>query len=162
MPADSPLSPVVLHAEDLRRIPILGAALGMAVGAAALAWIESGPFVWVLIAGLWLAVMVAVLAVLPIANTLTIDRDGFRIRRFGIPSRLVPWPQVRTIEAGEGWAGSNVLIELAPDADRGWIVGLPRDADLERRALSDSYGRDPQELAELLVRFRDAATATRP
>lgn len=148
-----------LFAEDVRRVPMLGIALGIAVTALVLGWIERGLFSSLVVAACWIAVVAVVLTVLPIANSLTLTPEGFRIRSFGVFTRFVPWTQVAAIEAGQGWSGATVMVELAPEADRGIILGLPRDPALGRRTLVDSYGYEAEALAALMESRRRAAVA---
>lgn len=153
----APLASRRLPATDLRRLPMLGIALGIAIAAFVLGVIERGTLATVTVAVMWLVVAVMMLAVLPIANTLTLDHAGFRIRALGVFTRFVPWTDVRSIETGEGWAGGALIIELAEPADRGMILGLPRDPTFGKRALVDSYGCDTEELAHMMENYRAGA-----
>lgn len=148
--------PRLLIATDLRRVPLLGVALGMAIAATVLAWIESGAFATTLVALLWLAVIAVLSSILPIANTLRLDADGFRIRSFGLFSRFVPWSAVNEIETGGGWAESHLLIALAEGTAIGRMPGLPYDPEIDRYTLVDGYGLDPEELAAEMERYRTA------
>ncbi len=153
------IAPLRLEATDLRRVPMLGIALGIAIAATVLGVIETGTFSTIAVAVMWIVVLLVVLSVLPVANTLTLTSEGFRIRVMGVFTRFVPWSQVRSIETGEGWAASTLIVELAPEADGKFILGLPHDPTLGKRAFADSYGCDPEELATLMVRHR---TTTHP
>lgn len=150
------LAPRCLTATDLRRLPLLGVALGISIAAFVLGLIERGTLATITVAVLWLVVAVIALAVLPAANTLTLDTTGFRIRTLGVFTRFVPWSQVVSIETGEGWAGGALIVELAEPADRGAIFGLPRDPTFGKHSFADSYGCDAEELAHLMESYRTA------
>ena len=154
-----PSRPTVLQAADVRRTPVLGAAVGCAAAASILGWIERGPIATAIVVALWLVAVLLLLAVTPQANTLRLDRDGFRIRAFGVFSRFVPWSAVREVETGDGWAGGSLIVDLDETANQGLIVGLPHDAELVRRSFADHYGLDAEELATLMVRWRTLGSA---
>lgn len=148
---------VRLDAVDIRRVPMLGIAVGIAVAATVLSIIERGGFATWVVAVMWIAVVLVVVAVLPIANALTLREDGFRVRVMGVLGGFVPWSKVASIEAGEGWAGGTVAVHLIEGVDLGVMPGLPRDPILEIRTLTDSYGLDPDDLAHEMERRRRAA-----
>ena len=148
---------VRLAAEDVRRLPMLGIACGMAVTATVLVIIESGLFNTIVVATLWLAVGLVLLTVLPGANALTLGPDGFRVRVLGVLGGFVPWRSVERVDSAEGWAGSTVVVRLRPEAEGRTIAGLPLDPTLGFHTLTDSYGRDPDELAHEMERRRVAA-----
>lgn len=157
---DSPFDPnvpTVLTAEDVRRVPILGAALGCSIAATVLAFMESGVVAGAIVVALWTAVIGLLLAVLPAANTLRLDRDGFHVRSFALLRSSVPWAAVRGVETGEGWAGGALIVDLDESLADARIVGLPRDPDLGRRAFTDHYGVEAEELARLFVQWRHTA-----
>ena len=49
-----PSRPTVLQAADVRRTPVLGAAVGCAAAASILGWIERGPIATAIVVALWL------------------------------------------------------------------------------------------------------------
>ena len=158
VPEDLASAEVVrLPAEDIRRLPMLGIAIGFAATAVVLTVVESGGFNRFVVAALWVAVLLVVLAILPAANALTLTPAGFRVRVLGVFTRFVPWSEVIAVEAGEGWAEAAVAVRLTETADRGIILGLPRDPTLGVRSFVDHYGRDPEELAGEMERRRRAA-----
>lgn len=157
-PTDLSASPVVrLAAEDVRRVPMMGVAVGIAITATVLSIIEKGPIVTWIVGAMWLAVVGAVLAVLPIANSLTLTPEGFRVRVLGFLGGVVAWSEVELVEAGEGWAGGAVVVHLREKAGERSFPGLPRDPTLGVSSLVDHYGRDPEELAGEMERRRRAA-----
>lgn len=145
--------PTVLIASDLRRLPVVGSALGLAVAATVLAIVERGAIAVAIGLVLWAAAIVLLLAVAPFANTLTIDREGVRLRSWGVRTGFVPWRGVASLEAGDGWAEATVIVELAEDRGAP-IPGLPFDPDLGHRSFDDHYGLDASELVTLLTRWR--------
>ncbi len=153
--------PTILAASDLRRLPIVGSALGLAIAATVLAAVERGPIPMAIGILLWVAAAVLLLAVTPFANSLTIDREGFRLRSRGVQTGFVPWRDVASLEAGDGWAEATVIVELVGDDGR-TIPGLPFDADLGHRSFTDHYGLDASELLTLLARWRTADTRALP
>ena len=153
----SSLAVVRLPAEDVRRLPMLGVACGLAVTATVLSVIETGLFNAVVVVLLWLGVVLALLAVMPLANALTLTGEGFRVRVMGVLGGFVPWSAVERIEAAEGWAGSTVVVRLKPEAEGRAVAGLPLDPALGFHTLTDSYGREPDELAHEMERRRAAA-----
>jgi hypothetical protein len=153
----SALAVARLAAEDVRRLPMLGIACGMAVAATVLSLIESGLFNAVVVILLWLGVALTLLAVLPIANRLTLSAEGFRVRVLGLLGGFVPWSAVERVEASEGWAGATVVVRLKPEAEGRTIAGLPLDPTLGFHTLTDSYGLDPDDLAHEMERRRAAA-----
>lgn len=156
-PSDLAAPRVRLDATDIRRLPMLGIAVGIAVAATVLTLVESGGLTPWIVAVMWIAVAVIVMAVLPFANSLTLREDGFRVRAMGVLGGFVPWSQVASVEAGEGWAGATVAVHLVEGVELGVVPGLPRDPTLGIRTLTDSYGRDPDELAQEMERRRSAA-----
>lgn len=148
---------VRLAAEDVRRLPMLGIACGMAVAATVLVVIESGLFNTIVVVVLWLAVGLVLSTVLPGANALTLGPDGFRVRALGLLGGFVPWKAVERVESAEGWAGSTVVVRLKPEGEGRRIAGLPLDPILGFHTLTDSYGRDADELAHEMERRRVAA-----
>ncbi|NLH81442.1 MAG: hypothetical protein GX458_11445, partial [Phyllobacteriaceae bacterium] len=65
-PSDLSSSAVVrLPAEDVRRLPIVGIACGLAIAATVLAVMETGLFNAVIVVVLWLGVVLALLTVMP-------------------------------------------------------------------------------------------------
>lgn len=149
-------SVVRLDAEDVRRLPMIGIALGLAIAATVLTMIESGALSTALVAAAWLAVAGVLLAVAPAANALTLRPDGFRVRVFGLLGGFVPWSAVEAVEAAEGWAGAVVVVRLR-EADEREITGLPKDPELGFHTLTDSYGRDADDLAREMERRRRLA-----
>lgn len=156
-----PSKPTILAASDLRRLPIVGSALGLAIAATVLAAVERGPIAVSIGILLWVTAAVLLLAVAPFANSLTIDREGFRLRSHGLRTGFVPWRDVASLEAGDGWAEATVIVELLDDDGRA-IPGLPFDADLGHRSFTDHYGLDASELVTLLARWRTADTRAIP
>lgn len=146
---------VRLPAEDVRRLPMLGIACGLAIAATALSLIESGLFNTIVVVILWLGVGLALLAVLPVANVLTLTGEGFRVRVLGLLGGFVPWSAVERVEAAEGWAGSTVVVRLEREGRA--IAGLPLDPTLGFHTLTDSYGCEPEDLAHEMERRRVAA-----
>ena len=158
-PSDlSARSVVRLDAEDVRRLPMIGIALGLAIAATVLAVIESGPLATVLIVLAWIAVAGVLLAVAPAANALTLGPDGFRVRVFGLFGGFVPWSAVEGVEAAEGWAGATVVVRLREPEER-TMTGLPTDPELGFHTLVDSYGLEAEDLAREMERRRHAAAA---
>lgn len=159
-PTDLSARPVVrLAAEDVRRVPMMGIAVGIAITATVLSIIEKSPLMPWIVGAMWLAVAGTVLAVLPIANSLTLTPEGFRVRVLGFLGGSVAWSDVELVEAGEGWAGAAVVVHLREGAAARSIPGLPRDPTLGVSSLVDHYGRDPEELAGEMERRRKAAAA---
>lgn len=154
---DDPRPTLRLTTEGVRRLPMLGLAVGFAAVATLLAFVEEGAFATAVVMLLWLSVVVIVATILPAANTLILTPQGFRIRTLGVFSRFVPWSDVVAIDTGDGWAEATVIVELAETADRGTILGLPRDPTLGRRTFADHYGLDPQVLARAMECRRQAA-----
>jgi len=154
----SSLAVVRLPAEDVRRLPMLGIACGLAVTATILSVIETGLFNAVVVVLLWLGVVLALLTV-PLANALTLTGEGFRVRVLGLLGGFVPWSAVERVEAAEGWAGSTVVVRLKPEAEGRAVAGLPLDPTLGFHTLTDSYGREPEELAHEMERRRTATAA---
>lgn len=161
-PIDLTAPRVRLDAVDIRRVPMLGIAVGIAVAATILSIIErDGATPWltgVMVGVMWIAVVLTVLSVMPFANALMLREDGFRVRVMGVLGGFVPWSKVASVEAGEGWAGATVAVHLVEGADIGLIPGLPRDPTLGIHTFTDSYGLDPEELARDMERRRRAAT----
>lgn len=147
---------VRLAAVDVRRLPILGIACGLAIAATVLSVMETGLFNTVIVVALWLGVGLALLTVMPPANALTLTATGFRVRVLGLFGGFVPWSAVERIEAVEGWAGSTVVVRLKPEAEGRTVTGLPLDPTLGFHTLTDSYGREPDELAREMERRRTA------
>jgi hypothetical protein len=154
-----PARSVSLPATDLRRLPIFGLALGAAIGGLALRILEHGFFATAVAIAAWATAIVCLAAVLPGANTLRLDAEGLTVRSWLVFTGRVAWRDVVSIEAGDGWSGGRVLLELAPSADAARIVGLPRDPDLDRRSLVDGYGTEPEDLARMMRSFRESAVA---
>lgn len=154
-----PTVPTVLAASDVRRVPILGAALGCSIAATALAFMETGMVAGAIVASLWLVVVGLLLSVLPAANALRLDRDGFHVRSFGLLRSSVPWSAVKGVETGAGWAGGSLIVDLDDTLAEARIVGLPHDPDLGRRAFADHYGLEAEELARLFVQWRHAGVS---
>ncbi|NLH83422.1 MAG: hypothetical protein GX458_21665, partial [Phyllobacteriaceae bacterium] len=124
-----------------------------------LAVIETGLFNAVIVVVLWLGVVLALLTVMPPANALTLTATGFRVRVLGLLGGFVPWSAVERVEAAEGWAGSTVVVRLKPEAEGRTLAGLPRDPILGFNTLTDSYGREADELAHEMERRRAAVAA---
>ncbi len=148
-------SVVCLPAEDVRRLPVLGIACGLAIAATALSLIESGLFNTIVVVILWAGVGLALLTVLPPANRLTLTGQGFRVRALGVLGGFVPWSAVERVEAAEGWAGSIVVVRLRREGRA--ITGLPLDPTLGFHTLTDSYGCAAEDLAHDMERRRVAA-----
>lgn len=146
---------VRLPAEDVRRLPVLGIACGLAIAATALSLIESGLFNTIVVVILWFGAVLALLTVLPIANGLTLTGEGFRVRVLGLLGGFVPWSAVERVEAADGWAGSTVVVRLKSEGRA--IPGLPLDPTLGFHTLTDSYGCAPEDLAHEMERRRAAA-----
>ncbi|TBW37037.1 hypothetical protein EYW49_12875 [Siculibacillus lacustris] len=164
MPPTDPtlLVPVTLAARDMRRIPLLGLALGAAVAGGVLHALEPGLTGVIALAICWAMVLGCLALILPGANTLRLDAAGFRIRAWLVFAHTIPWNAVLSIDAGEAWSGGSVLIELAPAEDARRIPGLPRDPTLDRRSLVDSYGLEPEDLAEHMRALWRAAGGAAP
>lgn len=156
--SDLSARPVVrLDAEDVRRLPMIGIALGIAIAATALSAMESGIVTTIVVVCAWAAVVGVLLAVAPAANALTLRPDGFRVRLFGLLGGFVPWSEVEAVESVEGWAGATVVVRLREAAAARAVPGLPKDPELGFHTLTDSYGRDADELAREMERRRIAA-----
>lgn len=156
-PIDLSAPRVRLDAVDIRRVPMLGIAVGIAVTATILSIIERDGFTPWLVGVMWIAVVLTVVSVMPFANALVLRDDGFRVRVMGVLGGFVPWSKVAAVEAGEGWAGATVAVHLVEGVDLGMVPGLPRDPILGILTLTDSYGLDPDELARAMERRRLAA-----
>jgi hypothetical protein len=155
----APPGPVELTAVDIRRTPILGLAAGAALGGILLRIFETGPFATAIAVLAEIAAVVCLAVVLPAANRLRLDAEGFVVRAYLVFSRRIAWSEVVTIEAGDGWSGGRVLIELVPGLEGGRIIGLPFDPDLDRHSLVDSYGLEADDLAGRMRDLRAAAIA---
>lgn len=160
-PAAAPIAPIDLAAVDVRRTPLLGLALGAAIGGGLLRLLETGPFATVMALVAWVIAAVALAVVLPGANRLRLEADGFRLRAYLVFSRRIAWSEVVAIEAGDGWTGGRVLVELAAPLEGGRIVGLPFDPDLDRHSLIDGYGLEADDLARLMRSLKAADDAAR-
>ena len=103
---------------------MMGIAVGIAITATVLSIIEKSPLMPWLVGVMWLAVVGIVLAVLPIANSLTLTPEGFRVRVLGFLGGSVAWSEVEAVEAGEGWAGAAVVVHLREGAAARSFPGL--------------------------------------
>jgi hypothetical protein len=160
-PSTTP-GPIDLAAVDVRRTPILGLAVGAALGGILLRIFETGAFATTVAVLAEIVAVVCLAIVLPGANRLRLDGEGFVVRAYLVFSRRIAWREVVTIEAAEDWSGGRVLIELVPGLEGGRIVGLPFDPDLDRHSLIDSYGLGAGELAARMRALRAAAIGAPP
>jgi len=135
------------------------AALGVAIGIAAIATGQLGGIVLVVLFGLFLAVSVMWYRQRP--DRLTIDEAGFTVSHGALTSRCL-WSEVEsaTVVRGKGRPWVHIQFRSDSQATYPWRKALPGSSRRTAATLPANYGMDLDELAALLERRRRQALAS--
>ena len=93
----------------------------------------------------------------PNAGGLTLDREGFEARSLFRRHRY-QWRTVSTFSIGQIGPGANMVMYDDP-TERGKLANWNRQQFGRSSALAETYGLDPEALAELLNAWRKRALA---
>lgn len=153
--------PVTLYPSRARQIKALAGGALFAVMGGILIATEDGLAGWLCIALSGIGTIVAAISMLPGANSLTLDKDGFNSTAlFRIRNRS-RWQDVTNFQALAAFPPAPADVKLVWYNDsqwNGWKLAKFDTAMFGYNAmLGDTYGMSAEELAQLMAQWRNRA-----
>lgn len=148
--------PLTLHASRSRFLMLFaGSASFVAIGAVLMVQDGSDAKLWFCVLFFGLCATVFAINLLPGSASLTLDKDGFRVKQFWF-IRKSRWKNVTSIDAGYLPPSRTKTVRYNDTQWSGWRLARWETAKLDYNAvLPDTYGMSADDLAALMVQWRD-------